>query len=237
MINVDFLNIDNAKLVGRLLPFWARGKNISLLLQAILSPIISVHNNFKLWALEQYIYTHITSQAMSIEWYLKYKLKSHFVNSKNAFIVRDEPLTVIPDQWWDEDDGEEGDDTGGEGGSGDSGGSDIEWEEGVVDIYSCFGGETWVNEFDWKNNAIWSALSTYEPVMAFAMGHDEDEPENVEQGGETEEENGQFIYIYAPAIVSTINYNQDDYIRDINYIVSQFMTNFKKIKIIIINKQ
>lgn len=235
MINVDFLNIDNAKLVGRLLPFWARGKNISLLLQAVLSPIISVHNNFKLWALERYIYTHITSQAMSIEWYLKYKLKSHFVNERNSFIVKDEPLTVIPDQWWDDDEEEEGGETGGEGG-----GSDIEWEEGVIDIYSCFGGETWINEFDWKNNAIWSGLSAYEPVATFEMEHNEDgivEPEDEEQEDETEEEEGPFIYVYAPAIVSTINYNQDDYIRDINYIVSQFMTNFKKIKIIIINKQ
>ena len=181
MINVDFLNIDNAKLVGRLLPFWARGKNISLLLQAILSPIISVHNNFKLWALDRYIYTHITSQAMSIEWYLKYKLKSHFVNEDSSFIVRDEMMN---------------------------------------ELFTCFG-EFWTNEFYWKNEVLWPVSSYYSPIA-------------LSEEDETEEE-GSFIYIYAPAIVSTINYNQDDYIRDINYIVSQFMTNFNKIKIVIIN--
>lgn len=184
MINVDFLNIDNAKLVGRLLPFWARGKKLSLLLQAILSPIISVHNNFKLWALEQYIYTHITSQAMSIEWYLKYKLKSHFVNESHSFVVRDESMN---------------------------------------EFLTCFG-DLWTNEFEWKNDVLWPLSYNYNPVSL----------SEVEE--ETEDESS-YTYIYAPAIVSTINYNQDDYIRDINYIVSQFMTNFNKIKIIIVNKQ
>lgn len=195
MINVDFVNIDNAKLIGRLLPFWARGKNTSLLLQALLSPIISVHNNFKLWALEQYVYTHITSQAMSIEWYLKYKLKSHFMNESNSFIVRDEPIKLTAD-------------------------GEI---DGIEDIFTCFGGEHWVNEFDWKNNVLWSISKAHE---AASVQVDEESPED----------EGSFIYVYAPEIVSTINYNQDDYIRDINYIVSQFMTNFKKIKIIIIKK-
>lgn len=192
MINVDFVNIDNSKLIGRLLPFWARGKYISLLLQSILSPIVSVHNNFKLWALDKYIYTHITSQAMSIEWYLRYRLKSHFVNESQSFLVRDEGLSV-------NEDGE---------------------IEGMTDIYTCFGGETWVNEFDWKNNVWW------------ATPYDPENP-----GNNVDSEKSQFIYVYAPAIVSTINYNQDDYVRDINYIMSQFITNFKAIKIIIINKQ
>lgn len=197
MINVDFVNIDNAKIVGRLLPFWARGKNISLLLQGILSPIVSVHNNFKLWALERYIYVHITSQAMSLEWYLKYKLQSHFENPSNSFLVRDEPVRLTAD-------------------------GEI---DGIEDFLTCFGGEAWVNEFDWKNNVLWS-LSQVPGAVAY----------ETEEGEVEVEDEGSYIYVYAPAIVSTINYNQDDYIRDINYIVSQFMTNFKQIKIVIINK-
>lgn len=219
MINVGFLNIDNSKLVGRLLPYWARGKNTSLLLQAILSPITSVHNNFKLWALEQYIYAHITSQAMSIEWYLKYRLKSHFVNEAHSFIVSDEEVVI---DWNDYPETEEPDteDPEEEPGAG-----------GVVNVYTCFGGEMWMNEFVWENNALWS-LSQAE---AEAAAYSTDEEEGSE--GETETGKGEYIYVYAPEIVSTISYNQDDYVRDINYIVSQFMTNFKAIKIIIINKQ
>lgn len=196
MINVDFVNIDNAKLVGRLLPFWARGKNISLLLQAVLYPITSVHNNFKLWALDKYIYSHITSQAMSIEWYLKYKLKSHFVDEKNSFLVRDEPIKFTED-------------------------GEI---DGIEDHFTCFGGEYWVDEFYWKDNVLWSL------TQSSAI------PTNDSEATEPDTESGSFIYVYAPEIVNTINYNQDDYIRDINYIVSQFMTNFKKVKITIIKK-
>lgn len=69
------------------MPYWARGRKISLLLQAILSPIVSVHNKFKSWALERYIECHITAQKLSIEWYLKYKLKSHFLNENDNFLI------------------------------------------------------------------------------------------------------------------------------------------------------
>lgn len=85
MINIDFANINNAKLIGRLLPFWARGKKVSLLLQAILYPIASVHNLFKIWALEKFIECHITAQKASLEWYLRYKLKSHFIMKMITF--------------------------------------------------------------------------------------------------------------------------------------------------------
>ena len=87
MINIDFTNIDNAKLIGRLLPFWARGKKISLLLQAILSPIASAHNRFKIWGLQKFIECQVTAQKSSLEWYLKYRLKSHFQNENDTFFI------------------------------------------------------------------------------------------------------------------------------------------------------
>ena len=87
MVNIDFVDIDNAKMVGRLLPFWARGKRMSLIIQALLSPICSVHAAFKAWALERYIENHITAQKMSLEWFLKYRLKDHFVNADDSFSV------------------------------------------------------------------------------------------------------------------------------------------------------
>lgn len=87
MINIDFANINNAKLIGRLLPFWARGKKVSLFLQAILSPIASAHNSFKIWALEKFIECHITAQKASLEWYLRYKLKYHFHNENDNFLL------------------------------------------------------------------------------------------------------------------------------------------------------
>lgn len=87
MINVDFLNIDNGKLLGRLLPFWSRGKRMALFLLSILNPLVPLHNKFKAWALEHYIVAHITTQRQSIEWYLNYKLRSHFADKNKSFQV------------------------------------------------------------------------------------------------------------------------------------------------------
>ena len=103
MINIDFANIDNAKLIGRLLPFWARGKKISLLLQAILSPIASAHSQFKAWALQRYIECHITAQKSSLEWYLKYCLQFHFLKESDYFFITqgiNESLSCFSSNVW-----------------------------------------------------------------------------------------------------------------------------------------
>ena len=39
--------------------------------------------------------------------------------------------------------------------------------------------------------------------------------------------------VYAPAIIDTVNYNHEDYERDIRNIMSKFMINFNKINIIV----
>lgn len=87
MIKINFLNIDNAKLVGRLLPFWARGRRVSLFLQACLSPLISIHNAFKAWGIERFIEGSVTAQKPSIEWYLNYKLKKYFKTKTDSFRI------------------------------------------------------------------------------------------------------------------------------------------------------
>lgn len=86
-MNIDFTDIDNSKLIGRLLPFWARGRRLSLLLQAVLSPIKTVHETFRTWALEKYIECHITAQRASLEWYLKHRLGPHFKRPDDSFII------------------------------------------------------------------------------------------------------------------------------------------------------
>lgn len=141
MINIDFTNIDNAKMIGRLLPFWARGRKTALLLQALLRPIITAHNRFQTWALDKYIEYHITAQSPSLEWYLKYKLGSHFYNHSDSFSI------------------------------------------------------------------LYSGTRT----------EDATQPKKIQ--------------IIAPDIVDTIDYNHEDYERDIRNIVSKFMICFKKVNI------
>lgn len=145
MININFIDIDNAKMVGRLLPFWLRGRKMSLLIQSLIYPLISVHQTFKKWALEKYIECQITAQKPSLEWYLKYKLNFHFINEEDEFDIIQKEIE------------------------------------------------------DPKN-----------------------EGELITQ-----------TFVYAPAIVDTVNYNHEDYERDIRYIMSKFMINFNKINVIV----
>lgn len=87
MINIDFVNIDHARMVGRLLPFWARGRKMALLIQALIYPLKYAHSGFKKWAFERFVENHITGQKLSLEWYLKYRLKAHFADSSDKFFV------------------------------------------------------------------------------------------------------------------------------------------------------
>lgn len=212
MINVDFLKINNATLIGRLLPFWARGRKTSLLLQALLHPIVSTHNNFKAWAFERFVECHITAQRSSLEWYLKYKLKQHFLNQDAVFSIAD----------------------------------------GIDRTVCCFSNDFWVNELPWDNQMRWNA--TIEPLVDINSSYscinsgkwrDErlwqehltwvNEPEGDEEAEESYFQMMEGIVVYAPGIAGTINYDIDDYERDIRYIMSKYMVCFKKVNIMIPN--
>lgn len=194
MINIDFVKINNAILIGRLLPFWARGRKTSLLLQAILSPIISAHNNFKAWALERFIECHITSQRPSLEWFLKYKLKKHFLNGCDVF-------TIV---------------------------------NGNDKSICCFNNYNRSSQQPWDNQMLCDVNAG--PLIDTKSGkrrindanRDDDNIYNRPMLIDS-------IVVNAPAIVNTINYNYEDYERDIRYIMSKYMINFKRIYIIIAN--
>ena len=209
MINIDFTNISNAKLIGRLLPFWARGKTVSLLLQAILSPIASAHIKFQNWGLQRYIECQITAQKLSLEWYLKYRLKNHFLNENDSFYIT----------------------------------------QGINESIACFSSEVWRNGIHWDNALRWGV--DLEPLVNMNMnltcintGMWENRMlwnnallwDNEDNGKKYNDEYLESIdqtNVYAPAIVDTVNYNHEDYERDIRNIMSKFMINFNHIKIII----
>lgn len=87
MINTDRYNITNSRIISMILPFYARGRKIIMFLDAISYPISSIHLQFKKWALERLIESSITSQQMSLVWYLNYKFKSYFKNSSDTFQI------------------------------------------------------------------------------------------------------------------------------------------------------
>lgn len=209
MINIDFTNIDNAKLIGRLLPFWARGKKISLLLQAILSPIASAHNRFKIWGLQKFIECQVTAQKSSLEWYLKYRLKSHFQNENDTFFIT----------------------------------------QGINESVSCFSSDIWRNGLHWDNSLRWfidteplvnmnmnlTCINTglWENRMLWNNALLWDNENNGKKYNDAYLESIDQTNVYAPAIIDTVNYNHEDYERDIRNIMSKFMINFNKINIIV----
>ena len=209
MINIDFVNINNAKLIGRLLPWWIRGRRISLFLQALLYPIKSAHDTFKKWGLERYIESHITAQKASLEWYLKYKLKHHFRNEHDEFFIAqgiNELMCCFSGTYWR---------------------NGLHWDNGLrwntgddfiagLNMHlSCFNTGIWEEKLYWNNAMLW-----------------ENKP-NGKQYDDEYLETRDVINVYAPAIVETINYSFEDYERDIRNIMAKFMINFNKINIII----
>lgn len=87
MINIDFIKINHSRIIGRLLPFWARGHKMAMLMQSLIYPLKYDHANFHAWALEKYIESHITGQKLPLEWYLKYKLGAHLLNPSDKFFI------------------------------------------------------------------------------------------------------------------------------------------------------
>lgn len=209
MINIDFANIDNAKLIGRLLPFWARGRKISLLLQAILSPIASAHSQFKAWALQRYIECHITAQKSSLEWYLKYRLKHHFLKENDNFFIThgiNESLSCFSSNVWR---------------NGLHWDNALRWNVDTEPLVSMNMNLTCINTGLWENSMLWNNALLWDNEDN-GKKYNDDYLESIDQTN-----------VYAPAIVDTINYNHEDYERDIRNIMSKFMINFNKINVII----
>ena len=211
MINVGFTNIDNAKLVGRLLPFWARGRRLSMFIQGILTPLASIHAKFRAWALERFIECHITAQKPSLEWYLKYKLKERLADSSDSFYISqgiNESVSCFSfDNWhnavhWD---------------------NDLRWgvnAEPLVNMnmnLTCFNTGQWENGNLWNNALGWTDEADVTEYDDYAESFDQ-------------------TRVYAPAIAKSPEYSAEDYERDILSIMAHYMTSFNKIKVIIANE-
>lgn len=87
MINTNRLNITNSKIICEALPFYARGRKLSLLLESAAYPIISIHDKFKEWALERMIEASVTSQSAVLVWYLNHVFKKRFKDKSDSFEI------------------------------------------------------------------------------------------------------------------------------------------------------
>jgi len=88
-------DIDNAKVIGRVLPFYIRGRKISIFLYAIAYPLVTLHETFKIFIIggKRYacekIEASITSQTLTMEWYLTYLFKDRFEDETASFRITD----------------------------------------------------------------------------------------------------------------------------------------------------
>ena len=80
-------NIDNKRVITRVLPFFVRGRWIVRFLVSIASPLVSVHSIFKAWGLRRLVEASITSQPMSLTWYLNYIFREKFANPEDSFKI------------------------------------------------------------------------------------------------------------------------------------------------------
>lgn len=174
MSKVKILDIDNAKLIGRLLPFWARGRKFINLLESIFSPLATAHKVFCEWAEDKYVASHITMQKPSMEWYLKYKLKKALKNPESNFIII----------------------------------------HGDSEPRACFSG-VWNNDLRWDNSMLWENSREDDPYIEFS-------------------DNIHAVNVIAPAINVTLQYGEEDYKRDIRFIMERYMVSFKTLNIVIV---
>ena len=86
-MNTDIYKISNSKTICRVLPFFARGRRMILFLEAVASPLISLHKKFLKWAYKMLFKLKITAQTDVMVWYLNYLFNERFVNNADSFTI------------------------------------------------------------------------------------------------------------------------------------------------------
>ena len=93
-MNTERFDIDNNKVICRVIPHYLRGRKLILLMEACAHPLISIHNEFKKWGLERMIEASVTSQPMSLQWYLTHCFSSLFIDKSQQFRIIPDALSV-----------------------------------------------------------------------------------------------------------------------------------------------
>lgn len=85
-----FINFD--KTINQLVPYYIGGRKLILYLQALMSPLRRINDDFVSYAKETRIETAMTSQIFKFEWYLNRKFKKYFANGGRISIKNSESL-------------------------------------------------------------------------------------------------------------------------------------------------
>lgn len=89
-------NINMAKIANSLISYQVTDRKRVLLNQALLYPIQSIADKFKLWVQETHIESAMTSQVFYFEWFLNRKFRKYFKDTLDAISIRDSENTGQP---------------------------------------------------------------------------------------------------------------------------------------------
>lgn len=87
-------NIDFDKTINQLVPFYLRGRKLILYLQAIMTPLRRINDDFVSYAKETRIEAAMTSQIFKLEWYLNRKFSRYFATPGRISINNSESLGI-----------------------------------------------------------------------------------------------------------------------------------------------
>jgi hypothetical protein len=102
-MNTRIYDIDNSRIICRVLPFFVRGRRMILFLEAVASPLARLHKSFLKWAYRIIVGTRATSQTTVFIWYLNYLFREHFKDKNDSFTIGqdqdgDYMLAINPDE-------------------------------------------------------------------------------------------------------------------------------------------
>lgn len=87
-----FINFD--KTINQLVPYYLGGRRLILYLQALMSPLRHLNDEFGEYAKETRIEAAMTSQIFKFEWYLNRKFQQYFLTGGRISIKNSEVLGV-----------------------------------------------------------------------------------------------------------------------------------------------
>lgn len=89
-----YINFD--KTINQLVPHFLGGRRLILYLQALMSPLQTLSNDFSEWAKERRIEASMTSQVFKLEWFLNRKFSKYFKTAQGKIQITNATKQGLP---------------------------------------------------------------------------------------------------------------------------------------------
>lgn len=89
-----YINFD--KTINQLVPYYIGGRKLILYLQALMSPLRRLNDDFVSYAKETRIEAAMTSQIFKFEWFLNHKFSKYFAHG-GRISIKNTAVLGVPD--------------------------------------------------------------------------------------------------------------------------------------------